>query len=78
MSRLKVSPRTFPATKEAEDWLRSTLFKLTGKCWDLSYTNSEGQSQSGVLYASCGGVEIAYCGGEPREHDLLLTRLARN
>jgi hypothetical protein len=76
MSRLKVNPQTFPAAKETECWLRSTLFGLTGKCWDLSHTNNQGKSQSGVLYASCDGTEIAYCEDEPRDRDLLLARLA--
>ena len=70
-----VDPRTWPAKKDTEDWLRSTLYAITGKCWSLSYTNRDGHSQSEVIYASYGCDEIAYCDGEPQTRQFLQQRL---
>jgi hypothetical protein len=73
--RPRLDPRTFGCPRETEDWLRSSLFGLTGQCWKLSYTNMAGASMNNVLFASSGDKEIAYCGGEPRSHELLSERV---
>jgi len=67
---------TCPARKELEDWLRSSLYGLTGKCWELSYTNRNGQSQNKVVFAFCGDIEIAFRDGEPETHDFLKQRIS--
>lgn len=75
-TEVKYDYRTFPAKKDTEDWLRSHLYGLTGKCWKLSYTSKNRTSQSEVIFASCDGVEIPFCDGEPQTHAFLLQRIA--
>lgn len=76
MREVKINPDTFPARKQTEDWLRSSLYGLTGKCWELSYYSKAGKSQSELIFASCEDGEICFCDGEPETHELLLERIA--
>ena len=75
MARPTVNPETFPVSRDCEEWLRSSLYGLTGECWELSYVHSCGGSQSWVIYAREGDREIAFCEGEPRSHELLIERV---
>jgi len=71
VTRPRINPRTFPAKQETEDWLRSNLYAMTGKCWDLAYTSKEGHSQNEVIFATCGDDEICFCDGEPQTREFL-------